>query len=149
MYSCLCSNGLSHHSRVFSSGACLAFSHLVPLTVSYFSCSFVPSFILQQGDVSNEGRAWPKEHGDHHQLYSLSLSLSLSVAVLHLLYGSIQPLLFPLLHSFSLSFPHLLFLNSTFHQLLVSPNSCHVDVDGLGTLRLTPCKCGSLKWRVG
>lgn len=47
------------------------------------------------------------------------------------------------------SFSRLLIPNSTFHQLLVSPNSCHGDVDRLGTFRLAPCKCGSLKWRVG
>lgn len=153
MYSCLCSSSLLHYLCEFSSGPCLASSHLSPLS---FPFSLLLSF-MQQGDASNERQALPKEHDDHHQLYSSSLSLSIAWAAFHLWYSSLQLFLLPLAPfsspSFSLSvchsLPHLLIPNSTFHQLLVSPNSCHVDVDGLGTFRLTPCKCGSLKWRVG
>lgn len=73
------------------------------------------------------------------------LSQCFFVAALHLSLFSFPSFILSVCHSLS----HLLISYSTFHQLLVSPNSCHVDVDGLGTFRLTPCKCGSLKWRVG
>lgn len=126
---------------VFSSGACLAFSYLFPLDASTSPSSTLVSFIPQQGDVSNEGRIWPKEHDDHHQLYTSSLLLSIALAAFSpscaILY---KALLSSHLSSFSLllsvchSLSHLLIPNSTFHQLLVSPNSCHVDVDGLGNL---------------
>lgn len=97
---------------VSSAGACLAFSNLFPLNASTFPSSLLLSFILQQGDSSNEGRVLPKEHDDHHQLYTLSLLLSIALAAFHLLvphctklFSPAISLFLPLLHSFSLSFP--------------------------------------------
>lgn len=81
----------------------------------------LPSSVLHfpnKVDVSREGRGWPKEQDDHPQLYTSS---SLSPSTMRL-FQSVIP-----------SLSHFLIPDSTFHQLLVSPNSCHVDVDGLGT----------------
>lgn len=93
------------------------------LLLSEFSIFFfLPSVISQQGDVSNEGQTWPKQQDDYHQLYS---HLSDCLLICLLLF------LFPLpVHCFSLCHPfsHLLISDSTFHQLLVSSNSCHVKM---------------------
>lgn len=118
--------------------------HNQPFCIVSYIFYFLLSFTSQQSHLSNEGQAWLKVQDDHpsftphvsgckHHLFLFLFPMSpppcVTVLVCHSLF-------------------HLLISHSTFHQLLVSPNGCHDDVQGLRTFHLTPCKCGSLKWRV-
>lgn len=139
----LCFNTLLLYLRVSSSLkrslllCCLTLCRLLFLPL--FLCPSSP----EQGDTCNEVQMQPKENDDDYLLYSSALSLSFASAALHLLPSRFHSSAFILSVCHSLS--HSLGPNSTFHQLLVSPNSHCVDVDGLGTFNLILLKCGSLK----
>lgn len=107
-------------------------------------CSPPPSlfplpFIPQQGYASNKVQVLPKEHGNRALLISCRPRPRTARIPLSRHFSSPSPFNPtpppPPFSFFQTVIPFFTspYLVPTFHQLLVPPNSCHVDVEGLGT----------------